>query len=149
MLNMQNRTAKDAKGAKNDFAFAFPSRPLRFIFAFICLALIAGCDKDSVAQDAHALTGGDARKGAIAVREYGCASCHTIPGIHGADSKVGPPLTGISQRTYLAGILQNTPENLVRWIQNPPKIDDQTAMPNMHLSESDARDIASYLYTLR
>ena len=120
----------------------------RFVLLFFFAAL-AGCDKDTTAADANALTGGDARQGAIAIRDHGCASCHTIPGIRGADSHVGPPLSHISQRTYLAGILQNTPENLVKWIQNPPAVDPQTAMPDMHLSESDARNIASYLYTLR
>jgi cytochrome c2 len=118
------------------------------VFLFLFLASV-GCDRDTIAADANALTGGDAAKGAIAIRDHGCASCHTIPGIEGADSLVGPPLTRISQRTYLAGILQNTPENLVEWIQNPPKVDPQTAMPDMHLSEADARNIASYLYTLR
>jgi cytochrome c2 len=150
MLNMQCETAKDAKDAKKmRTPLLLSLRPLRFVFAVVCLTTITGCDKDSVASDADAMTGGDWKKGALAIQDNGCASCHTIPGIHGADSKVGPPLTGISQRTYLAGILQNTPENLVKWIQNPPKIDDRTAMPNTHLSESDARDIASYLYTLR
>jgi cytochrome c2 len=119
------------------------------ITLILVIALLAGCDKDTIASDANALTGGDARKGAIAIRDHGCASCHTIPGIRGADSHVGPPLSRISQRTYLAGILQNTPENLVKWIQNPPQVDPQTAMPDMHLSEREARDIASYLYTLR
>jgi cytochrome c2 len=120
----------------------------RFVFLFLVLGL-ADCDKDTIAADANALTGGDAAKGAIALRDHGCASCHTIPGIEGADAQVGPPLTRISQRTYLAGILQNTPENLGNWIQNPAKVDPQTAMPDMHLSESDARNIASYLYTIR
>jgi cytochrome c len=125
-------------------------RPIRLtLVAFAPVILIIGCDKDTVAKDADAMTGGDYRKGALAIRDNGCASCHTIPGIPGADSKVGPPLTGISQRTYLAGIIANTPENLVKWIQNPPGVDEKTAMPDMHLSEREARDIASYLYTLR
>ena len=119
------------------------------LIAFAAVLFVIGCDKDSVAKDADAMTGGNWKQGAVAIRDYGCASCHTIPGIPGADSKVGPPLTGISQRTYLAGIIQNTPENLVQWIYNPPGIDDKTAMPNMHLSQTDARNIASYLYTLR
>ena len=122
-------------------------RARRFAFLFL-LTAVAGCDRDSVVADANALTGGDATKGAAAIREHGCASCHTIPGIRGADSLVGPPLSRISQRTYLAGVVPNTPENLVRWIHNPPKVDPRTAMPNMRLSEAEARDIASYLYTL-
>jgi cytochrome c len=124
----------------------------RIAAVILCLAAVAvGCNDRRQRTYAHAaaLTGGDPRKGIIAIRTYGCASCHTIPGIDGANSLVGPPLTSISQRTYLAGILQNTPENMVRWVYNPPAVDPQTAMPNMHLSESDARDIASYLYTLK
>ena len=129
-------------------------RPVRLTLVAIAsvtlLLTAAGCDNDTIRSDATTLTGGgDPGKGALAIRDHGCASCHTIPGIKGADSLVGPPLTRISQRTYLAGILQNTPENLVKWIRNPPAVDPQTAMPNMHLSEADARNIASYLYTLR
>jgi cytochrome c1 len=37
----------------------------------------------------------------------------------------------------------------MRWIQNPPEVDDKTAMPNMGVNDKDARDIATYLYTLR
>ena len=80
---------------------------------------------------------------------YGCGSCHTIPGIEGADALVGPPLDRISSRTYVAGVLVNTPENLVRWVKNPPKVDPLTAMPNLHVTDPDARDIASFLATLR
>ena len=117
--------------------------------ALLIILIICGCDDDAIHRDAAALTGGDPHKGKSAIQTHGCASCHTIPGIEGADSLVGPPLQRISQRTYLAGVLQNTPDNLVRWIHNPPAIDPKTAMPNMHLTKSDARDIASYLYTLR
>jgi cytochrome c len=122
--------------------------PLVVILVLLCLT---GCGepREENYKHAAALTGGDPGKGKTAINMYGCASCHTIPGIHGADSLVGPPLTSIAQRTYLAGVIQNNPENLVRWLRNPPKIDSRTAMPNMHLSDADARDIASYLYTLR
>src|SRR5688572_20422950 len=48
----------------------------RFVFLFLVLGL-AGCDKDTIAADANALTGGDVAKGAIALRDHGCASCHT------------------------------------------------------------------------
>ncbi len=42
-------------------------------------------------------------------------------------------------------MLPNTPENLVRWIQQPEQIRPGTAMPNLGISEDDARDIAAYL----
>ena len=49
----------------------------------------------------------------------------------------------------LVQVLQNTPDNMIRWIQNPQGVDDKTAMPNLGVTDADARDIASYLYTLK
>ncbi len=100
-------------------------------------------------RSAHAATGGYPSRGREKIRKYGCASCHTIPGIPEADSLVGPPLTKIASRTYVAGVLTNTPDNMIRWIQNPPGVDPLTAMPNLGVTEEDARDIAAYLYTLK
>jgi cytochrome c len=52
-------------------------------------------------------------------------------------------------KLYLAGVITNTPSNLIRWIQHPQQIDPLTVMPDMDVTESNARNIASYLYTLR
>jgi cytochrome c2 len=121
------------------------TRNARSGVALLCAAVVvAGCMR----QDAMSLsTHGDPGRGREALRTYGCTSCHTIAGVTGARSLVGPPLTGIASRTYIAGVLLNSPDNMVRWIQDPPAVDSQTAMPNLHVSEADARDIASYLYT--
>jgi cytochrome c1 len=53
------------------------------------------------------------------------------------------------QRTFIAGEVPNSPENLVRWIRSPKSIEPGTAMPELGLSDQDARDVAAYLYTLR
>ncbi len=95
------------------------------------------------------LSGADAHHGAQLIGQYGCASCHTIPGIAGADGLVGPPLTKLARRVYIAGVLRNSPENLMAWLKNPQRIVPGNAMPDMGLNESQARDIAAYLYTLR
>jgi cytochrome c2 len=95
------------------------------------------------------LTGGDPDRGVHAIGRYGCGACHTIPGIRGANALVGPPLNRIARRSYLAGEVQNTPANMVRWIQHPQRIEKGTVMPEMGVTENDARDIAAYLYTLR
>ena len=92
---------------------------------------------------------GDAERGRTAIQGYGCGSCHTIPGIPRARALVGPPLWGIADRAYIAGVLPNTEADMIRWVQNPPVVDPRTLMPNMGVSEQDARDIAAYLYTLR
>lgn len=100
--------------------------------------------------DAAALTqGGDAARGKELIRQYGCGSCHTIPRVPGAESIVGPNLQGIATRAYIAGVVPNMPENMMQWIMNPPGIDPKTAMPNLHVTAVDARDIAAYLYTLQ
>jgi len=109
---------------------------------------LTGCEREKVSI-AKSLTGGDPHRGELAIQNYGCASCHTIPGIRGANALVGPPLTQMGSRTYIAGVLQNTPHNMVAWLKDPPAIDAKTAMPNMHVTETDARDIACYLYTLQ
>ena len=95
------------------------------------------------------VSGGDAHRGEAVIEQYGCGSCHTIPGVHGADGLVGPPLLWWSRRTYIAGELPNTPENLVRWVRSPQSVEPHTAMPALGLSDQQARDVAAYLYTLR
>jgi cytochrome c2 len=95
------------------------------------------------------MTGGSPLRGQEAIRSYGCMSCHSIPGVKGATARVGPPLSGIASRSYIAGVLSNTPDHMIEWLRNPPGIDSKTAMPNMSVTERDARDIAAYLYTLK
>jgi cytochrome c1 len=71
-----------------------------------------------------------------------------IPGIREADGRVGPSLAGFAQRQIIAGQLSNNAENLIRWIVNPPSIEPGTAMPNLGVTEEQARDIAAYLFKL-
>jgi cytochrome c len=52
-------------------------------------------------------------------------------------------------RTYIAGVLPNTPENMRRWIQDPPAVDNHTVMPKLGVGDADVQDITTYLYTLR
>lgn len=79
----------------------------------------------------------------------GCAGCHQISGVPGARGTTGPPLDGILQRSYIGGVVRNTPENLIRWIRFSRNIDPKTAMPSTAISEEDARHIAAYLYQLK
>ena len=80
---------------------------------------------------------------------YECGVCHVIPGIPGSVGHVGPPLDAWSRHPYIAGKFPNTPEVLVRWIQDPPAMAPQTAMPAAGIDATQARDMAAYLYTLR
>jgi cytochrome c len=124
---------------------------VRVVLICAGIAALSACNvgRRDRAESAAMLTGGDPRRGAALIDAYGCDACHTIPGIRGANAQVGPALGGLVERVYIAGVLRNTPENLVRWIRDPQAVDERTAMPTLGVSESDARHIAAYLYSLR
>jgi cytochrome c len=124
---------------------------LLLALALTSVALLSSsCSRQSQAEQvAQAATGGSASRGAAAIARYGCGSCHIIPGVSGASGLVGPPLSGIGNRVYVAGVLQNTPQNMVRWIEDPPSVDEHTLMPKLGVTHQDAIDIAGYLYTLK
>ena len=116
--------------------------------AVLMAVALSGCEY-SDRQAASQMSGGAPDRGRAIIREKGCGACHTIPGIPGANAKVGPSLEDIAARSYIAGVLQNTPENMQQWLKNPPGVDHKTAMPNLKLTDSEVRDISAYLYTLR
>jgi cytochrome c1 len=97
---------------------------------------------------AQIISGARADRAGSAIGRYGCGSCHTIPGIHDATATVAPSLARFGQRGVIAGMLPFTPENLVQWIMHPQQEDPGVAMPDMGVSEQDAKDIAEYLLHL-
>lgn len=118
---------------------------LLLVAAIVSLGLaLGGCG----AEPPRAAVGGDAERGKLLLRQYACGSCHRIPGVAAAVGTFGPPLDGWRHRVYVAGVLPNTPDNLVRWIVEPQAVEPGTAMPDMQVSETQARDMAAYLLTL-
>ncbi len=118
---------------------------LRTTLTVVTMALLStcGCSRTSVAPGKQAAV---AHTNAPALMiQYGCTTCHVIPHVPGAVGKVGPSLNSLSQRSYLAGSLPNTPENLERWIMHPQQYRPGTAMPEMGVSEQDAHIISTYL----
>lgn len=121
---------------------------MRKAIVIVVLFLTACHPRDE--RTARELTGGgDVGRGRAAIQQYGCGACHEVPGVSGANGRVGPPLTRIATRMYLGGQLPNQPDNMMRWIREPQSVAPGTAMPDLNVSEKDARDIAAYLYTLR
>lgn len=114
--------------------------------AAVLLLTLAACDQNELKVSTF---GGDPGRGAKLIADLGCGSCHSIPGVLGARGRVGPPLDNIGERTIVAGLLPNTPDNLVTWLKAPQRVVPGNAMPNMGLNEHDAHDVAAYLYTLR
>ena len=93
--------------------------------------------------------GGDADRGRLLLRQYGCGTCHRIPGVATADGNVGPPLDSVGKRVYLAGVLPNSPSNMANWIRSPQAIKPQTVMPDLQVPDPHAADMVAHLYRLR
>ena len=80
----------------------------------------------------------------------GCAGCHSLVAVNAPKGMLGPNLANIGARRWIAaGTLQNTDENLAHWIRTPQAIKHGVLMPNLGLSEDEARSIAAYLRTIR
>ncbi len=118
--------------------------------AALCLSAIAvaGCQPKG-GPSPWPDFGGNPARGALQIGRAQCGACHEIPGVADADGQVGPPLTGFSRRTMVAGLLPNTPDNLVHWLRDPQSVTPGNAMPNTGLDEQQARDVAAYLYNLK
>jgi cytochrome c2 len=100
-------------------------------------------------QLAAAGDSGDVKRGARVIASRHCGSCHMIPGIRGAEGLVGPPLILFGRRSFIAGRLPNSPDNIARWVTDPQAVEPGTAMPALGLSSREARDVAAYLTSLR
>lgn len=132
--------------------FALPRRAWSGLAAVATIAVSATAATTWSAQHqsesvARAMTGGDPARAPLMIRRYGCAGCHTIPGIPGGDGQVGGPLKDIRHRVYVGGVLRNSADNLVRWIVAPQVFSPRTAMPATGISDAEARDVAAYLYS--
>lgn len=123
-------------------------RPALLVVVPLALAL-CGCDAGKAKRGYAVATGGSAERGVQVIEHYKCGQCHTIPGIHGAHGVFGPPLIEMGNRTMIAGNFPNVPENLVHWVKAPTSMKPKTAMPDLGLSDQQARDVAAYLESLR
>jgi cytochrome c2 len=117
----------------------------------------AGGTADQLGQPAASAAGPEVAPGSPAAEgrdvlaSKPCGSCHTIPGIQGATATVGPNLAGVASRTSIAGgaVPNSGPDDLKKWIMNPPAVKPGTAMPNYNLTDDEATKIVAYLETLK
>lgn len=116
--------------------------------ASLLTVAFSGCSGRRALNNQSASVGGYASRGRQIMLTHKCGSCHTIPGIRHANGVVGPPLNGFGRTTYIAGNFPNTPQYLVSWLMSPKSMKPKTAMPDLGLSQQQAKDVAAYLYTL-
>ena len=91
----------------------------------------------------------DVARGRRALQQYACTSCHSVPGVTGPATFVGPPLEGLARRRLIAGTLPNTQDGLARWLTHTQSVKPGTAMPELGVAPQDAQDIAAFLRTLQ
>lgn len=84
-------------------------------------------------------------RGQTVLRQYACENCHRIDDMVGPDTHIGPSLLHWSQRKYIAGVLPNTRDNLVRWIVSPHEVSPGTLMPSLGVPQAHAQEMATYL----
>lgn len=97
-----------------------------------------------VGQQRQAHAGGG--PGADVFARNTCVNCHAIRGST-AQGNVGPDLTHLGLRTTLgAGVIENTPDNLIRWVRDAQAIKPGVLMPAFsNLSDQDLTALAAYL----
>jgi cytochrome c oxidase subunit 2 len=78
-----------------------------------------------------------------------CLNCHEIRGIN-ASVAAGPDLTHVTSRRLLgAGVLENTPQTMERWLSNPNQYKPGCMMPNFALNQQQLKEVTAYLESLR
>jgi cytochrome c oxidase subunit 2 len=90
-----------------------------------------------------------AERGAVTFQRLPCAGCHTVRGTQ-ANGTVGPDLTDVGSRRTLGSVtIDNTSENLTRWITDAQSIKPGSLMPPISMSSGDAQAVVAYLQSLK
>lgn len=118
------------------------------VLTLISVVLIAGCglmSRDDPRVDA---TGGNIERGKELARTNGCIVCHSVPDEGWVQDGYGPDLEGFANNRHIAGQAVNEPDTLIAFLMSPQSVVPGTSMPTVGLTEDEARDIATWLYSL-
>lgn len=110
------------------------------------VVLVMSCCAGAASEAARSPDVANGRNLAVAT---GCAGCHAIPGAGDGRANVGPPLTAVGRRAYIAGLLPNSRSNMALWITDTQKLRPGDAMPSTRLDADQAADLVAFLETLR
>jgi len=112
--------------------------PCALAAAGVALAFLA------LLSDAAAASGPrDASRGRQLLAQYQCGACHEIPGVRNARGRLGPTLSGMASRAYIAGEVPITTATLQAWLIQPAALVPGTLMPAMGVSSEDAAAMAA------
>ena len=86
-----------------------------------------------------------AKEGEMTLTLGGCVACHTIRGTDSAGI-LGPDLTHMRSRGHIAaGLLDNTPENMRRWLSDPQGVKPGNSMVIPELTGEQLDALVAYL----
>ena len=91
---------------------------------------------------------GLAADGKAVFAKSACVGCHTITGV--SAGVLAPNLTHFGSRaTLAAGMWPNTPDNVAAWVQDPQRLKPGVKMPDLGLTNDQAKAVAAYLTSLK
>jgi cytochrome c oxidase subunit II len=91
---------------------------------------------------------GAAAEGKGLYTRLACVGCHAVRGV--SAGALGPDLTHFAGRArFGAGLWPTDTEHVVAWLKDPPGLKPGAKMPNLHLSDADAKALAAYLLSLK
>jgi cytochrome c2 len=111
-------------------------------FSVACIVALTATSIAVAMRNSQPPSYANPRRGAKLVESYGCLACHDT-------GRVGPHFAHMGRRGYIAGRYPNIQIWMIDWIEHPQQLKPGTAMPNLGVTERDARDITAYLATLR
>jgi cytochrome c oxidase subunit 2 len=104
----------------------------------------------SQAAPAQAPSSPRAQRGEQLFAARNCAACHVIAGRFDATASAGPSLTHMGSRAIIAaGVLENTPANMARWLSAPQEVKPGNSMPDLRLRPDEVQALVAYLEELR
>lgn len=121
----------------------------RAIGALAFALMVSACHQNDASSENSRVAGGDPERGRLLTQQYQCAACHFIPNVQGSNGDAGPSLEFMGRLSYIAGSIPNQPDNMVRFLKNPPAVKPGTLMPALGISDDEARHMAAYMYTLK
>ncbi len=104
---------------------------------------------DRMAAAAESPSDRDASRGRSVFMSNACVGCHRIGGTAAA-GVFGPDLTHLASRgTIAAGVLENSAENMARWLRNPQEVKPGNLMGHIQLTDDQILQLTAYLMSLR
>ena len=89
-----------------------------------------------------------AQQGKTIFGQSTCVGCHTITGV--SAGHIGPDLTHFASRKRFAGsLMESTPDNIAKWIENPDHMKPGALMPNLGMTGEQSKALAAYLLSLK